>query len=82
MGATQIADDTQWAANLGGGFHYSGTCRAGDDPAHSVVDAGGRVHGCRNVYVADGNLFPTSGGVNPMLTVEACALRVADRMAS
>lgn len=82
MGATEVIDDTGWAAALGGGFHYSGTARAGADPATSVVDAAGRVHDCANVYVADASLFPTSGGANPMLTVIASALRVADRMAA
>jgi paromamine 6'-oxidase/6'''-hydroxyneomycin C oxidase/2'-deamino-2'-hydroxyparomamine 6'-oxidase len=80
MGARDVVADAQWRDNLGGGFHYSGTCRAGKEPSTSVVDADGRVHGCRNVFVADSSIFPTSGGVNPMLTVMACALRVADRV--
>jgi choline dehydrogenase-like flavoprotein len=77
MRATEVIDDGRWMSELGGGFHFSGTTRAGHDPGASVVDAGGRVHGCANVYVADASVFPTSGGANPMLTVIANALRTA-----
>ena len=65
--------------NLG---HPMGTCRAGDDPANSVVDAQCRVHGFDNLYVADASFMPTSGGVNPSLTVAANALRVAEAIAT
>ena len=60
--------------------HPCGTLRMGDDPATSVVDAGCRVHGLDNLWVADASVFPTSMGVNPSLTIAANALRVADRM--
>lgn len=56
--------------------HPCGTLCMGDDPARSVVDAGGRVHGTENIYVADASLFPTSLGVNPSLTIAALALHV------
>lgn len=57
--------------------HPSGTCRIGDDPRSSVLDAGNRVHGLDNLYVVDASFMPTSGGANPALTVAANALRVA-----
>jgi choline dehydrogenase-like flavoprotein len=57
--------------------HVCGTCRAGHDPATSVVDAACRVHGTDNLYVTDASIFPTSGGINPSLTIVANALRVA-----
>lgn len=60
--------------------HACGTCRAGVDPASSVVDADCRVHGLSNLYVLDGSFMPTSGGANPSLTIGANALRVAERI--
>jgi choline dehydrogenase-like flavoprotein len=50
----------------------------GDDPAGSVTDARGRVHGQRRLYVADASLHVTNGGYNPGLTVMANAFRIAD----
>jgi choline dehydrogenase-like flavoprotein len=35
------------------------------------------VYGTRDLYVADASLFPTSVGVNPMMTVIAVAKQVA-----
>ena len=64
--------------NLG---HPCGTCRAGNDPSSSVVDGDGKVHELDNLFVADGSVMPTSGGVNPSLTIGAIALRIADRIA-
>jgi choline dehydrogenase-like flavoprotein len=47
------------------------------DPRRGVVDANARVHGLRNVFVAGGSIFPTSGYVNPTLTIVALAARLA-----
>lgn len=60
--------------------HPSGTLRMGDDPATSVVDATCRAHGLANFHVADAGVFPTSLGVNPSLTIAACALHVAEHV--
>ncbi|MCW4115361.1 GMC family oxidoreductase [Aurantimonas sp. MSK8Z-1] len=60
--------------------HLMGGCRMGDDPADSVVDASGRSWDIDNLFVCDGSLFPTAGGVNPSLTIVANALRIADRI--
>ena len=64
-----------------GTAHACGTLVTGRDPAHSVVDADGRVHGLENLYVVDGSILPRSSRVNPSLTIYAWALRVADRLA-
>jgi choline dehydrogenase-like flavoprotein len=61
--------------------HPCGTCRAGEDPATSVVDAVGRAHEVENLWVADSSFFPSSGGINPSLTIAANALRVAEAAA-
>ena len=62
--------------------HVCGTCRFGVDAHTSVLDEWNRAHGVSNLYVVDGSFFPTSGGVNPALTIAANALRVADHLQS
>ncbi|HMM47191.1 MAG TPA: GMC family oxidoreductase [Thiobacillaceae bacterium] len=62
--------------------HVCGTCRFGADPATSVLDRDNRAHGVDNLFVVDASFFPTSGGINPALTVAANALRVAARIAT
>jgi choline dehydrogenase-like flavoprotein len=57
-----------------------GTCRIGDDPRTSVVNPDGRTWDIPNLWVCDGSLFPTSSGVNPSLTIQALACRIADRI--
>ena len=65
---------------LAGTAHACGTLVAGNDPAHSVVDAHGKVHGLDNLYVVDGSILPRSSRVNPALTIYAWALRTADHL--
>ncbi|HEY4032115.1 MAG TPA: GMC family oxidoreductase, partial [Caulobacteraceae bacterium] len=60
--------------------HLMGTCRMGHDRETSVVDRDGRSWDIPNLWVCDGSLFCTSGGVNPSLTIQALALRIADRI--
>ncbi|MEU8224301.1 GMC family oxidoreductase [Kribbella sp. NPDC048915] len=62
------------------GQHQAGTCRMGDDPARSVTDPDGKVWGHDNVWIADASVHVTNGGVNPVLTVLANALRIATRL--
>jgi choline dehydrogenase-like flavoprotein len=60
--------------------HPMGGCRMGSDPATSVTDAWGRVHGHPGLFVADASLFPTSSKVNPYLTIMALAERTAEEV--
>jgi choline dehydrogenase-like flavoprotein len=60
--------------------HLMGTCRMGRDPRASVVDGNGRTHDVPNLFICDGSVFPTSGAVNPSLTIQAIAARTADRI--
>jgi choline dehydrogenase-like flavoprotein len=53
----------------------------GADPAASVTDSSGRVHGHDNLFVADGSLHVTNGGYNPALTIMALAFRTAENAA-
>jgi choline dehydrogenase-like flavoprotein len=63
---------------IAGTAHVSGTLTIGNDPAQSVVDSLGQVHGMKSLYVVDGSILPRSSKVNPSLTIYAWALRVAD----
>ncbi len=60
--------------------HLAGTARMGADPADSVVDADCRSWEIPNLWICDGSVFPTVGGVNPSLTIQAIACRTADRV--
>jgi choline dehydrogenase-like flavoprotein len=60
--------------------HLMGGCRMGTSPTDSVVNADGRTWDIRNLWIGDGSVFPTSGGVNPSLTIYALAARMADRI--
>ncbi|HXZ62475.1 MAG TPA: GMC family oxidoreductase, partial [Acidimicrobiales bacterium] len=71
VGATPVPDSR----------HVMGTARMGDDPATSVVDRWGRVHGLDNVVVADSSVFVTSSGYGPTLTLVALAARAAHHLA-
>jgi len=62
--------------------HLMGGCRMGDNPSDSVTDADGRTWAIPNLWICDGSLFPTSGGVNPSLTIQALACRMGDRIAA
>ena len=66
---------------LAGTAHVCGTLICGSDAATSVVDAVGRVHGMRGLYVVDGSVLPRSSRVNPSLTIYAWALRAATLIA-
>ena len=60
--------------------HLMGTCRMGTDRRNSVTNADGRTWDIPNLWICDASLFPTSGGVNPSLTVQALACRIGDRI--
>jgi choline dehydrogenase-like flavoprotein len=62
-------------------YHPMGTARMGADPAESVCDPWGRVHGARGVWVLDASLFPTCLGVNPQISIMAFATRGAHALA-
>ena len=57
-----------------------GTARMGYDCAKSVVNEWGRSHDVKNLFIVDGSVFVTSGGVNPTTTIQAVALYIADQI--
>ncbi|CAN5435280.1 GMC family oxidoreductase [soil metagenome] len=65
---------------LQGIAHQCGTARFGTDPKTSVLDIHCQTHEIQNLYVVDGSFFPSSGAVNPSLTIMANALRVGDHL--
>jgi choline dehydrogenase-like flavoprotein len=74
-----------WKVNTAGpmrwaGWHLLGTARMGRDRATSVVNEWGRSHDVRNLFIVDGSVFVTSGGVNPTTTIQAVALYIAEQM--
>jgi choline dehydrogenase-like flavoprotein len=60
--------------------HQCGTLVFGRDPQTSVLDPWCRSHDVENLFVVDASFFPSSGAVNPGLTIVAQALRVADHI--
>ena len=72
FGAIPIAQDQVPATE-----HVMGGMPMGTDARTSVTDEQGRHHHLDNLCVADGGVFPTSGGHNPTLTIMATALRQA-----
>jgi choline dehydrogenase-like flavoprotein len=60
--------------------HLMGGCRMGFTPDDSVTDGYGRTWDVPNLWICDGSLFPTGGGANPSLTIQALACRIGDRI--
>jgi choline dehydrogenase-like flavoprotein len=65
---------------LAGVAHQNGTIRFGKDPKTSALDAKCKAHDLDNLYVVDASFFPSSGAVNPGLTIMANALRIGDHL--
>ncbi|MBN8872191.1 MAG: GMC family oxidoreductase [Rhodospirillales bacterium] len=78
--ALQVIDASDIWQQTDDTCHMNGTARMGSDPETSVVDADCRSWDHPNLWVCDGSVFPTVGGVNPSLTIQAIACRTADRI--
>ena len=65
---------------LAGVAHQNGTIRFGRDPKTSALDVNCKAHDLDNLYVVDASFFPSSGAVNPALTIMANAMRVGDHL--
>jgi choline dehydrogenase-like flavoprotein len=63
-------------------FHIMGTARMGGSSATSACDPGGQAWEARDLVVCDGSAFPTSSGVNPMVSIEAVAHLNASALAA
>lgn len=60
--------------------HPLGGCPMGSGRDEGVVDCYGRVFGYKNLYVADGSVFPTSVGSNPAMSIAAWGERVSEHI--
>jgi gluconate 2-dehydrogenase alpha chain len=77
LGAAGATETWHGAERLVEARHCYGGTRMGDDPATSVVDRHGLSHEVRNLGVLGASTFPTAGGANPTLTLQAVAWRTA-----
>lgn len=77
IGATEIEKVYyhEWA------HHHYGTCRMGNDPETSVVDANLRVHSANNLHVLSSATFVTGGGGHPTILIVALAHRLSEHLA-
>jgi hypothetical protein len=73
-------DQNARASALPIGGHHLGTAGMSESPSAGVVNADGRVHHVDNLYVSGSATFPTSGQANPMLTIVAMAMRLAQHL--
>lgn len=71
-------DGTGWPVTMKSGKHHMGTTRMHTEPKKGVVDPNCKVHGIANLFIAGSSVFPTSGQANPLLTIVALAIRLAD----
>ncbi len=62
--------------------HQCGTICCGMDKKRSVLNKYCQSYELANLFVVDASIFPSSGALNPALTVAANALRVADYIIS
>lgn len=61
--------------------HVFGGARMGNDAETSVVNAHGRSHRWKNLFITDASVFPSSGGgESPSLTIEALAIRTSEQI--
>ena len=65
----------------GASFHEAGGLPMGTEPASSVTDPFGRVHGSPRIVVADASCWPAIGAANPHLTIAATSRRHAQQLA-
>lgn len=63
-----------------GALHIMGSARMGGSPKTSATNPDGATWEAANVVVADASCFPTSSGVNPMVSIEAIAYMNAKRL--
>lgn len=57
--------------------HQMSTARMADTPALGAVKPTGETWEVKNLFVADGSVFPTASGVNPMITIMSMAHVIA-----
>jgi choline dehydrogenase-like flavoprotein len=66
--------------NIGIGLHLMGGCNLGTNAERSVTAPDFRLHGLRNVYVAESSIFPNAPGINPSFTIMALSIKAGEQM--
>lgn len=59
-------------------LHYAGTCAMSNDYRAGVVDQQLRVHGFRNLRIADASVFPKAPSAHPMAAIMMISERCAE----
>ena len=62
-------------------YHWMGGTRMAASAVEGVVDTDLKLHGVRNAYVCSASVYPASGFANPVHTLLALAIRLADHLA-
>jgi choline dehydrogenase-like flavoprotein len=65
---------------VGVGSHHVGSTRMSSNPKEGVVDENCKVHDVSNLYLASPSVFCTGGFANPLLTIVALSIRIADHL--
>jgi choline dehydrogenase-like flavoprotein len=63
-------------------YHWMGGTRMSTTAGEGVVDTDLKLHGVRNAYVCSASVYPTSGFANPVHTLLALTIRLADHLAA
>lgn len=80
-GPLEFPEGMGWPARVESGHHHMGATRMGASAGDGVVDRDCRVFGVDNLFVAGPSVFPGFGYANPMLTMIALTIRLADHLA-
>ena len=77
---TPSADGSRAIEPGGSIIHEVGGTLMGATPSTSVTNSWSQAWDVKNVFVADGGVFPSNADKNPTLTIMALAWRTADRI--
>ena len=68
--------------NLKDSSHHIGGTIMGNNFKNSFVNKNLEVHGVKNVYICSTSVFPSSGSVNPTMTLCSLAIRLGNFLSS
>ena len=74
------SDSSLTENDLKSNLHFMGATRMAHTDRTGVVDKDCKLFGLENLFVAGTSVFPTGGHANPMLTIVALAIRLADHL--
>ncbi len=80
VNGTPATDGNKAIAKGGQIIHEVGTCRMGNDPRRSVVNAHCQSWDVKNLFITDGAPFVSNADKNPTLSILALAWRTTDHI--